>query len=335
MVTSAKRISLAGESEAPDALLQTGGSGWSARRVAGVLAVGAAGLLFGGLPLWGAHRILHPIALATLPADAHDDIDVGPEVAAERVTFRGLTGEPLGGWFVPAPEGTERPWPAVVLVHGYGGYKEQMAGYARMLRAGGFATLMFDMEGSGTRRGKPVSLGFRERWQLMGAVRFLRARPDVDPDRIGVLGVSMGAATALLAAAEDPFIKAIVSDSGYANVVEMVAPGLKAFLGLPPFPFAPLIVHWAETILGVKARDIVPERAAAALGDRPLLVIHGVDDALVAPDSAHRLYAAASGPKELWLVENCLHARAPEICALDYEQRVNGFFANALKRLNV
>ena len=80
----------------------------------------------------------------------------------------------------------------MVLVHGYGGYKEQMAGYARMLHDGGFATLMFDMEGSGTRRGKPVSLGFRERWQLMGAVRFLRSCPDVDPDRIGVLGVSMG-----------------------------------------------------------------------------------------------------------------------------------------------
>ena len=41
-----------------------------------------------------------------------------------------------------------------------------------------------------------------------------------------------------------------MSDSSYANVVDMVKPGLKAFLGLPPFPFAPLIVHWAETILG-------------------------------------------------------------------------------------
>ena len=182
--------------------------------------------------------------------DLSEGIDVGPEVAAERVEFESVSGDPLGGWFVPAPEGTERPWPAVVLVHGYGGYKEQMAGYARMLHDGGFATLMFDMEGSGTRRGKPVSLGFRERWQLMGAVRFLRSCPDVDPDRIGVLGVSMGGATALLAAAEDPSIRAVVSDSSYANVVDMVKPGLKAFLGLPPFPFAPLIVHWAETILG-------------------------------------------------------------------------------------
>ena len=82
--------------------------------------MGAAGLLFGGLPLWGAHRILHPMGAEPLPVDLSEGIDVGPEVAAERVEFESVSGDPLGGWFVPAPEGTERPWPAVVLVHGYG-----------------------------------------------------------------------------------------------------------------------------------------------------------------------------------------------------------------------
>ena len=51
--------------------------------------------------------------------------------------------------------------------------------------------------------------------------------------------------------------------------------------------------------------------------------------------SAQRLYQAASGPKELWMVDDCLHAQAPEICAVDYKERVNRFFANALQRLNV
>src|SRR5436190_2142295 len=83
-----------------------------------------------------------------------------------------------------------------------------------------------------------------------GAARYLRTRPDVDPERIGALGVSMGAATAIMAAAEDPTIKAVVSDSGYADVTSMVKPGLMAFIGLPSYLFAPLIVRYAEMMIG-------------------------------------------------------------------------------------
>jgi uncharacterized protein len=299
-------------------------------RAASLFGLGLAGLLFGGVPLWAAHRILHPEAVEPPAHELDQGLEIAPGVRAEKVEFESVDGYRLGGWFVPGPDPSAAPWPAVLLVHGYGGYKEQMAGYAGVVHAGGFATLMFDMEGSGLRRGRPVSLGFRERWNLMGAARYLRSRPDVDGERIGAFGVSMGAATALLAAADDPTIKAIVSDSGYADIQDMIKPGLKAFLRLPSFPFAPMIVRYAEAIIGAKASDIVPERAAAELGDRPLLVIHGCDDTLVPPDSAQRLYAAASGPKELWMVPNCVHGQAPEIASEEFKTRVNSFFARWL-----
>jgi fermentation-respiration switch protein FrsA (DUF1100 family) len=192
---------------------------------------------------------------------------------------------------------------------------------------------MFDMEGSGTRRGQPVTLGFRERWDLMGAARYLRTRSDVDPGRIGVLGVSMGAAIA--AAAEDNSLRAIVSDSGFADLSGMIRPGLHAFVGHLSYPFAPIIVRYAEAMIGAKASDIVPERAASKLGERAVLIIHGLEDTLVSSESAHRIYAAASGPKEMWLVPGCGHALAPEVAPAEYKQRVNDFFTRWLSEAAV
>ena len=303
---------------------------WPAiRRKSAFTGLGLFGLLLGGLPLWAARRVINPLS----SEPAFPDVVALEEalgVMPEKVEFEGRDGKMLSGWFVPAPDGASRPSACVVLVHGYGGHKEQMAGYARTVREGGFSSLVFDTCGSGLRRGEPVTLGFKERWQLMDAVRYVRSRSDVDPERVGVLGVSMGAASALLAAAEDQTIRAIVADSAYADLSEMIKPGLKAFVGSPSLLFAPLIVFYAETMLGLKSKDIRPDLAAAQLGDRPVLVIHGADDGLTNPKSADAIYQAASGPKELWVVPECGHGCAPVVEPEEYKRRVNSFFQRTL-----
>lgn len=310
-------------------------SGWYRLvQTVSLLGLGAAGVIFGGFPIWAARRILYPMGAEPLPANLSDGLDVGVDVQPESVEFDSLSGHRLSGWFVPGPATSPQPWPTVLLVYGYGGYKEQMTSYARFLHAGGFATLMFDMQGSGLCKGRPVTLGARERWDFLGAAHYLRTRPDVDHARIGALGVSMGAATALLAAVEDPGIKAIVSDSGYANLTDMIEPGLKAFVGRASFLFAPLIVRHAEAMIGVKASDIVPSHAAAKLGNRALLVIHGADDDLVSVVSADQIYEAASGPKELWVVPSCRHAEGPNVASEEYKQRVNEFFGKWIGTTN-
>src|SRR5436190_9401153 len=188
----------------------TRGGRFTLGRALRLLGLSLAGLVLTGFPVWAARRILYPLSLRSLPEMLGDELDIEEGALPEKVEFDSLDGHQLGGWFVPGPDPDAAPWPTVLLVHGYGSYKEQMVGYARILRAGGFATLMFDMEGSGLRTGQAVTLGFKERWSVMGAARYLRTRPDVDPERIGALGVSMGAATAIMAAAEDPTIKAVV-----------------------------------------------------------------------------------------------------------------------------
>jgi dipeptidyl aminopeptidase/acylaminoacyl peptidase len=199
-----------------------------------------------------------------------------------------------------------------------------------MLHDAGFACFMFDMQGSGLLRGLPVTMGYKERWDTLDAIAYLETRGDVDRERIGALGVSMGAATALMAAELEPKIKAVVSDSSYADLNDMVQPGLRTFVGRPAIFFAPLIMRWAEQMVGMKAGAVHPEASAAKLGDRPLFVIHGADDQLTDPRSAPRIFAAASGPKELWVVPDCGHARAPEVAHDEYTERVIAFFRNAL-----
>lgn len=293
--------------------------------------LGLAGLVFGGLPLLAVRRILYPTWAEQYYKTSGGKLELDVvDVKPEYVVFDARDGKQLSGWFVHAPAWVSQPWPVVLLVYGYGGFKEQMAGYAKIIHEGGFATFMFDMSGSGLRSGEPVTFGYKEQWDMLDAAAYLRTRPDVDLTRMGALGISMGAATALLAAAEDPGIKAIVSDSSYADLFGMVRPGVSAFVGPRAIFLAPFIVRIAETMLGMKAGSVRPDHAAASLGDRPLLIIHGDCDSLTDPNSAQRLYDAASGPKELWVVPECGHAYAPVAAPDEYKRRVNEFFQKYL-----
>ncbi len=299
-------------------------------RGAALAGVGLAGLVFGGFPILAARRIIYPNWSEEYYRATLGKLEMALPVQPEYVVFEGRDGRPLGGWFVPAPREVAKPWPVVMLAYGYGGFKEQMAGYAKSIHEGGFATFLFDMSGSGLRKGEPVTFGYKERWQVMDAANYLRTREDVDPARIGALGVSMGGAATLLAAAEDPGIRAVVADSSYADLFGMVRPGISAFISPRALFLAPLIVRSAETMLGMKSGEVRPDEAAARLGDRALFVIHGDCDSLTDPHSAQRLYEAATGPKELWVVPGCGHAYAPVLAPDEYQQRVNSFFQRYL-----
>ncbi len=300
------------------------------RRLA-IAGAGLAGILLGGFPVWAAHRILYPVHAQPLPHGLEGSLTLENGVAANYVEFDGRGGERLSGWFVPPPAEVATPWPVVLLVYGYGGYKEQMAGYAQFVHDAGFASFMFDMRGSGLLRDKAVTLGYKERWDMLDAARYLRTRDDVDPNRMGALGVSMGGATALLAAEADPAIRAIVADSAYARLQDMVRPGLRTFIGTPAMLFAPLIVRFAEMMLGIKSNQVQPAVSASKLGNRALFVIHGADDPLTNPESATEIFRAASGPRELWVVPDCGHALGPAVSPDEYKARITNFLVRYLR----
>lgn len=126
----------------------------------------------------------------------------------------------LRGWYIKA-QGEK---PTLIFVHGNGSVRsgDRAVDLASRLARNGFNVLMFDLRGHGSSEGDQVSGGYFEQSDVLGAFDFL-AKRGVSPGRTGLVGVSMGAATAVLAAAREPGIGALVADSPYAKASELIA----------------------------------------------------------------------------------------------------------------
>ena len=299
-------------------------SGLSGRFLAGAALVAApvaAVALVGAVAWVGAERAIHQPP-KTWPWALHDF----PDLRGEPVTIPSGTGISLAATFFP---GTSRA--AIVLSHGYGNDQGEVLPWAAFLHRAGYGVLVYDMRARGGSGGDAITLGVLEQVDLVAVIDYLAARPDVDPDRIGALGVSLGGATTILAAARDPRIRAVVDVCGFADVDSLIGAAYRAFIGLPAFPFGPLSVRLAEWRTGQHFSRARPLDAVGRISPRPLLIIHGAADTDVPPDSSERLFAAAGEPKELWLVPGAGHGLAPwEAGPAAFERRVIVFFRRSL-----
>ncbi len=138
----------------------------------------------------------------------------------------------------------------------------------------------------------------------------------------------MGAATALLAAADEPMLRALVVDSPFADFAEMIERQYRKLSGgLPSWllPGALLIGRWLS---GSELRQVCPLRAAAALRGRPVLVIHSSDDRFIPVQDGRRI--AASCGAELWVTDAPGHLGSYRCAPQAYTDRVVAFFTQHL-----
>ena len=174
--------------------------------------------------------------------------------------------------------------------------------------------------------GETITFGHLEMQDLTAWMDYLRSRYDLDPDRIGIFGASMGGSLAIQFAAQSPHIKAIVADCAYSSLRDTMNTSVEFFTGLPPFPFAPMILFWAEREGGFRASAIDASRWIPRISPRPILLLQGGADVVISPDSGRRLFDAAGDPKELWFDPALGHveflAKQPE----EFERRVGAFF---------
>src|SRR5271157_2016733 len=164
----------------------------------------------------------------------------------------------LAAWWIPAGDD---PRPTVVLVHGWGRNRERMFPYVEMLHPAGFHLLAFDARhhGASDRDGHASMKKFSE--DIVAAVSFLATRNDVDKDRIGVLGLSIGGSAAIHAAGHDPRIRAVVTVGSFAHPRDaMLAMGLAQRLLAAGMPIAFRIAEWR---VGARFDDLAPERHIA------------------------------------------------------------------------
>lgn len=181
---------------------------------------------------------------------------------------------------------SDAPVSGALLIHGYSSRKEHMSeSVGRALLERGIASLAIDLPLHGTRRDTVQAQSARNPLEILkhwrDAVResklaaaYLRARPEVDAARVGVVGYSLGSFLATLLAADDAAVRAVVVAAGG---------------DLP-----------SQTPFSALARTVAdPIRAVKKLRGRPLLVVHGRRDRTVLPEQAERLFAAAAEPKEI------------------------------------
>jgi dipeptidyl aminopeptidase/acylaminoacyl peptidase len=253
----------------------------------------------------------------------------------------GLT---IRGWLIPGlrPDGSLTLTRALILVHGTRqnrtdpamGLLDLSGEFVRH----GFAVLAFDMRGMGASDPAPISFGEYEQRDVLGAVDFLEQGmlpyPELDRPRvIGGWGVSMGGATLLLAAAREPRIAAVVSDSAYADILPILQREVPK-QGHVPSLFLPGAFVASGALYGINYYDVRPVDVIAQIAPRPLLLIHGDADHYVPPENLPQLTAAAlSGPGAIvqtWLVPGADHAQAFHKAGQEYVDRVMGFFTDHL-----
>jgi alpha-beta hydrolase superfamily lysophospholipase len=285
---------------------------------AGAMAIGAAMLTIGGTATL-AHIITRPRRLRTVPAR---DVDQ----SVEEVCFATTDGLRLCGWrLTPAV-----PRAALVVAHGFAMHRSELLDLAHALVARDFAVLLFDFRAHGASDGVRSTVGYREANDIIAANDYLRHCPDLAGLPIGVAGISMGAAAAILAAARDERIAAVVADSSFATLTDIACAGIRAVYHLPAFPFGLLSIRFCELLTHARIHENRPVDVIAALAPRPLLIVHGADDQFVPVAHARRLYAAARAPKELWLVPGDGHAATFALHLDEYAMRLDRFFTSAL-----
>jgi len=251
----------------------------------------------------------------------------GSAAGTEVVSADGVS---IDGWYIPAASGIGPAGATVVLVHGWADNKSQVLKYAPPLHAN-FNVVAFDLRNGGRSGVSPTTFGLGERLDVEAIIDWLVRTKH--PAHIAVMGNSMGGATAMLAAAGDQRIEAVILDSTHAHIMDVLSRSLEVDRGLPSFPGAPAILAgiWLRT--GLDLEDADPTLAVADLGQRPLLLIHGGADVNDVPArSSALIYSAAQAagvPVELHVCAVATHGTVIDDCPVDWGRWVVDFLDRA------
>jgi alpha-beta hydrolase superfamily lysophospholipase len=279
-------------------------------------------------PDWYEHRTplegLRSLAGQSLWAGGQRDPKADLALDFADVAFPARDGATLRGWLVPGKPGARA---GVVAVHGAHADRREFLRHVPVFNDAGYPVLLFDCREHGVSdgSGRGVSLGMREHEDVSSAVAF--AKGELGLARVAVVGTSQGAVAVILAAAEDRAIDAVVAENPFARFGEV----LRASPEGREAP--PLAVRAVEAVLRWRiGNGATPEPldVVARIGPTPLLLVHGTDDPVIPSSQSEVLFAAASEPKELWVVPGAKHAQVFDAEPAEWRARVGGFVARHL-----
>jgi uncharacterized protein len=248
-----------------------------------------------------------------------------PDLQAETVSIDRTSGSRLAGWFVP---GTPKSG-AVLLLQGVRGTRLEMIERARFFQRLGMAVLMIDFQATGESPGKLITFGYLESQDARGAFEYLAQR--LPGERIGVVGMSLGGAAAILS---DPPIPAdaMVLEAVFATFDDAIVNRLRLYLGRFGPVLKPGLAWQLPSRLGIPMSALAPVTSIHRLR-MPLLLIAGEADAHATLAEMQQLFARANEPKQLWVIPGAKHVDFHNDHRVIYEPRVSAFLQPLLRSL--
>jgi pimeloyl-ACP methyl ester carboxylesterase len=278
----------------------------------------AAGLVTAGAVVWTWLSLYPP-----LPPDLGGARDLDGDATHVRIGV--APGDSLDAWVVRG----ERP-AGVVLLHGYGRDHHRVWRYGGFLNRAGYWVVAYDARSSRRAGRLPTTLGHHEVEDAAAVLRFLRDHPVAPGVSWALFGESLGGSVALVAAASDTSVRAVIADSGFSDgrqalrdACSILAPPLGHLL-------APPVRLWGRVWTGVDPAGLDALSAARALEHRPVFFIHGTRDWRVRPAQTVALWEAAGRRHPLWLVEGAGHNQAWRRHPDRYAARVLEFLEGAI-----
>jgi alpha-beta hydrolase superfamily lysophospholipase len=238
----------------------------------------------------------------------------------EPLTCRTVDGLCLAGWSVAPPE----PRATIIICHGVRHNRLQALARIEMLVRAGYRCVAFDHRAHGESAGKRTSFGYHEARDVDAILDLVAER--WPHEAVGALGISMGAAALCYAARRTRFLKAIVLESLYHDIVSAFLNRIHS--SYPPY-FQKLArgVFWiTEKRLGCRAPELAPAEHIGQLAPASILLLTGAEDQHATPEDAFRLAGRCRGPNDLWLVPGAGHKNVFDAGGQEYRERVLQFF---------
>jgi hypothetical protein len=265
-------------------------------------------------------ELFTPFALSYITTHVHTAEVPEAELGAayEDVTFTTSDGLEIAAWYVPSRNG------AAVIIPG----RTKSQPHARMLIEHGYGVLLYDRRGEGASEGDPHLYGWGGARDVHGAVEFLQGRPDVDPDKIGGLGLSVSGEMLLQAAAESTDLAAVVSEGAGTRSMSEELEEFDAGMTLRGFH----VMVTKQAGLMLFSNQAPPESLVDLMpkvAPRPVLLIW-------APNGGNRetlnpVYQEQIGPSaDIWEIDDVKHVQGIKGHPEEYERRVVGFLDDAL-----
>ncbi len=273
-----------------------------------------------------APSFLHPVRRPLTP-DLIREADASfAHTGARREDFpvTAPDGAELRGWKV-RPQAPNGSW--VLLFHGVADNRVGAIGQSEILLRAGYSVVMMDQRAHGESGGAMATYGWLERNDTRAVVDALVVSEH--PAHIFALGESMGAGIALQSAGADTRIEAVVAEAPFASLRE----ASYDYAGLQEYPllgktlFAPgawMMLYRGGKLAGFPAAGVSPEQSVAAR-NFPVLLICDEADTTLPCRHAKKIYAAARGPKSLWMVPGAFHTAALGLAPEEFERRVLEF----------